>query len=206
MRRARLHHDKALVRDDAAPLVLVSACLFPLGMGIGVLFPLVTVMAQASVPMPLLGIATASPVMFRSLAGAVGVSVLGALFAAGLTSRSTGLFATGGHFGPALSLVLFAAAALTLLSSVARGCSGAVRPLPCQTRHRQLAARRWRSDVDERRLGSAQLPLMARDRRSVLTTCGPINLQQSSVAPHCAPHEQQARTTWLTFDRCARSA
>lgn len=111
----------ALVRDDAAPLVLVSACLFPLGMGIGVLFPLVTVVAQASVPMPLLGIATASPVMFRSLAGAVGVSVLGALFAAGLTSRSTGLLATGGHFGPALSLVLFAAAALALLSSVAAG-------------------------------------------------------------------------------------
>ena len=63
------------------PLALVSACLLPLGLGIGALFPLVTVVVQGAAPLALLGIATASPVMFRSVAGAVGVALLATVFA-----------------------------------------------------------------------------------------------------------------------------
>ena len=70
-----------LVREPAVSLMVLSACLLPLGLGIGALFPLVTVVAQNSAPMPLMGMATASPVMFRSVAGAVGVSVMASLFA-----------------------------------------------------------------------------------------------------------------------------
>jgi len=64
----------------SSPLLL-SACLLPLGLGIGSLFPLVTVMAQRSAPPQFQGVATSTPIMLRSLGGALGVSALGALFA-----------------------------------------------------------------------------------------------------------------------------
>jgi hypothetical protein len=64
----------------AVPLVL-SACLLPLGLGIGLLFPIITVVSQRASPAPLMGIATAVPVMLRSLGGAVGVALLTTLFA-----------------------------------------------------------------------------------------------------------------------------
>ena len=70
-----------LVWAPGLPLALVSACLLPVGIGIGVLFPLVTVVVQGAAPPALLGIATASPVMFRSVAGAMGVALLALLFA-----------------------------------------------------------------------------------------------------------------------------
>lgn len=76
----------SVLRAGAPPLALVSALLLPLGAGIGAVFPLVTVVAQRAAPPPLLGIATASPVMFRSIAGAVGVSLLAALFAQSLAA------------------------------------------------------------------------------------------------------------------------
>ena len=110
-----------LVREPAVSLTALSACLLPLGMGIGALFPLVTVVAQNSAPMPLMGMATASPVMFRSVAGAVGVSLLASLFASALALGQTALaagqqgVASGtvspqSLFGMALSSVMYAAA------------------------------------------------------------------------------------------------
>ena len=68
-----------IVRDPSLPLAWSSACLVPLGLGLGALFPLVSVVAQRAAPMPLMGMAMASPVMFRSVAGAVGVAALAAL-------------------------------------------------------------------------------------------------------------------------------
>lgn len=55
----------------------LSLALSPLGLGLGLLFPLVTVVAQRSAPPPQIGIATATPVMLRSLGGALGVALLG---------------------------------------------------------------------------------------------------------------------------------
>jgi EmrB/QacA subfamily drug resistance transporter len=55
----------------------ISLALAPLGLGLGVLFPLVTVVAQRSAPPARIGIATATPVMLRSLGGALGVALLG---------------------------------------------------------------------------------------------------------------------------------
>ena len=103
-----------LVREPVVSLTALSACLLPLGMGIGALFPLVTVVAQNSAPMPLMGMATASPVMFRSVAGAVGVSLLASLFASALAAGQQGV-ASGtvspqSLFGVALSSVMYAAA------------------------------------------------------------------------------------------------
>lgn len=61
-----------------APLAL-SATLLPLGVGLGLLFPIVTVVAQRESPVQHMGIATAAPVMLRSLGGASGVALLAAL-------------------------------------------------------------------------------------------------------------------------------
>lgn len=109
-----------LLREPGVSLALASACLFPLGLGIGVLLPLVTVVAQASAPLPLMGIATASPVMFRSVAGAVGVSALAALFQHVLAADlADGTVQRGAAFGSALFAVYCAAAGVALLSAVA---------------------------------------------------------------------------------------
>jgi len=55
----------------------LALALSPLGLGLGLLFPLVTVVAQRSAPPSQIGIATATPVMLRSLGGALGVALLG---------------------------------------------------------------------------------------------------------------------------------
>jgi hypothetical protein len=62
----------------AKPLAL-SAALLPLGLGLGLLFPIVTVVAQRVSPAQHMGIATAAPIMLRSLGGAAGVALLAAL-------------------------------------------------------------------------------------------------------------------------------
>ena len=95
-----------VLHQAAPPVALLSAVLLPLGLGIGTLFPLVTVVAQTSAPGTLIGIATASPVMFRSVAGAVGVALLSRMLSGGLS-------------GPALGTVMWCAAALSLLALLA---------------------------------------------------------------------------------------
>lgn len=59
----------------------ISACLLPVGSGLGLLFPVVTVVSQRCAPPRHLGIATATPIMLRALGGALGVALLGELFA-----------------------------------------------------------------------------------------------------------------------------
>lgn len=61
---------------DAA--LALSASLLPLGFGLGLLFPIVTVVAQRVSPAQHMGIATAAPIMLRSLGGASGVALLAA--------------------------------------------------------------------------------------------------------------------------------
>jgi EmrB/QacA subfamily drug resistance transporter len=73
----------------------LSACVFPLGLGLGLLFPLVTMVAQRSAPLPQMGIATATPIMLRALGGAVGVSLLGSLLTSEMNTRMPLALAAG---------------------------------------------------------------------------------------------------------------
>lgn len=117
------------------PLVL-SASLLPLGVGLGVVFPIVTVVAQRVSPARQLGIATAVPVMLRSLGGAAGVAVLAALLTslveaelhaaapAGVARAAVPEHALPAAFGHALSAALahglqpvFLTAALAVLAA-----------------------------------------------------------------------------------------
>lgn len=74
-----------------SPLML-SVALLPLGLGLGLLFPVITVVAQRVSPAQHMGIATAAPIMLRSLGGAAGVALLAAL----LTHQMTQELATAG--------------------------------------------------------------------------------------------------------------
>jgi hypothetical protein len=62
----------------------ISASVLPLGLALGLLFPLVTMVAQRCAPAAQMGIATATPIMVRSLGGAVGVAALGSLLSHGM--------------------------------------------------------------------------------------------------------------------------
>lgn len=92
----------ALHWAPAAPLAL-SAALLPLGVGLGLAFPIVTVVAQRTAPPQHLGVATAVPVMLRSLGGAAGVALLAAVLAWGMEDalRTLGVSAATAHNGPA---------------------------------------------------------------------------------------------------------
>ena len=76
--------------DLIAAFVCLQSCLAQ------PLFPLLTVVAQNSVPMPLIGMAAASPVMFKLVAGAVGMSLLASLFASSLVRAQQSVRAEDG--------------------------------------------------------------------------------------------------------------
>lgn len=103
----------------AQPLAL-SACVLPLGLGLGLLFPLVTMVSHLTAPPRLLGVATAVPVMLRSLGGAVGVSLLGALLAHEMRGQGLGAVGTAaGGMAAALQPVYGLAAILGGVCAVA---------------------------------------------------------------------------------------
>jgi len=69
-----------LPAHGTAPTMLgVAFSSIPVGLGLGLTFPLVSVTAQRSAPPQHLGVATALPVMLRALGGALGVAALGEL-------------------------------------------------------------------------------------------------------------------------------
>jgi EmrB/QacA subfamily drug resistance transporter len=100
------------------PLAL-SACLLPLGAGIGMLLPLVTVVSQRAAPPQFMGVATAVPVMLRSLGGAVGVALLTLLQSAVLPLATLEPSAGDVAAVPALQWVWGCTAALTALGLLA---------------------------------------------------------------------------------------
>ena len=61
-----------------------SLAVLPLGLGLGMLFPVLTVVSQRSAEPRHIGVATATPMMLRALGGAAGVSLLGSVLAHGL--------------------------------------------------------------------------------------------------------------------------
>ena len=73
-----------------ANALLLSGTTFPLGLGIGLIIPLVTMVSQRSAPPQHLGIGTATPIMIRALGGAFGVAVLGSFLTGEMAKRLAG--------------------------------------------------------------------------------------------------------------------
>ncbi|PWC85773.1 transporter [Azospirillum sp. TSH100] len=89
--------------------------LVPLGMGLGLVMPVMTVAVQNAVDQRDLGAATASVGFFRSLGGSVGVAVFGAVFNAVVSERLEGAGLSG------RAVLEHGAAALASLPAAARG-------------------------------------------------------------------------------------
>ncbi|TDP62030.1 MFS transporter [Roseateles toxinivorans] len=74
----------------------LSAAVLPLGAGLGLVMPVLTVVSQRAAPATHAGIATALPMMLRALGGAAGVALLGEYLArhsaGGLMSALAGVF------------------------------------------------------------------------------------------------------------------
>lgn len=90
-----------------------SLAVVPLGLGLGGLFPVLTVVSQRSAEPRHIGIATAMPIMLRALGGAVGVSALGTL----LAHRMALLHGGAGAMAQGLEPMCLCVAALALLGS-----------------------------------------------------------------------------------------
>ncbi len=85
--------------------------LLPIGLGLGLSFPLVTLTAQRCAPGTLLGVATAVPAMLRTMGGALGVAALSGTPASFLRDPAEATFAVfGGVALAALGVVLLALA------------------------------------------------------------------------------------------------
>ncbi|MGO8871816.1 MAG: MDR family MFS transporter [Acidimicrobiales bacterium] len=69
------------------PYGQVAAYMFVTGLGIGLVMQVLVVAVQNSVPYSQLGVATATSTFFRTIGGAFGVAVLGAVFANRLISQ-----------------------------------------------------------------------------------------------------------------------
>ncbi|MCA0244607.1 MAG: MFS transporter [Proteobacteria bacterium] len=98
----------------------ISLAVLPLGLGLGLLFPVLTVVSQRSAAPRHVGVATATPMMLRALGGAAGVSLLGSVLAHGVPAA---LAAHHGDrvlaFADPLQLVFELAAATALAALVA---------------------------------------------------------------------------------------
>lgn len=110
----------AVLAQAAATPWAFSLAVVPLGLGLGLLFPVLTAVSQRSAPAQHQGIATATPIMLRALGGALGVSALGTLLAHGMaaeviTSQAGLVQAMAVHLQP----VFATGAAVALLAALA---------------------------------------------------------------------------------------
>lgn len=90
----------AMLRWLPHQALALSAGVLPLGLGLGLLFPIVTVVAQRVSPAQHMGIATAAPIMLRSLGGASGVALLAVLLAHRMKAALSPLDALGHGLQP----------------------------------------------------------------------------------------------------------
>ncbi len=100
-----------------------------LGLGMGFLMQMVSLIAQNSVELKDMGVASSARMFFQQIGGSLGVAALGALFASRLNSalssaRSAGFHASGGQLDPAQVNNLPAAARHVVDSAIAHAVQG----------------------------------------------------------------------------------
>jgi EmrB/QacA subfamily drug resistance transporter len=100
-----------------------------LGLGMGLLMQMVSLIAQNSVELKDMGVATSARMFFQQMGGSLGVAAFGALFASRLTAAmgkgSTGaLHVSGGSFDPAQVMSLPPAVRQVVFHAVAHGVQG----------------------------------------------------------------------------------
>ncbi|EKS9846032.1 MFS transporter, partial [Burkholderia cepacia] len=84
------------------PLHTMYAYMALLGIGLGMVMPVLTLAVQNTVEFRHMGVATSGATLFRSIGGSLGVAAFGALFSHGLQSRMTHALPAGTELPPAL--------------------------------------------------------------------------------------------------------
>lgn len=84
------------------PLHTMYAYMALLGIGLGMVMPVLTLAVQNTVEFRHMGVATSGATLFRSIGGSLGVAAFGALFSHGLQARMTAALPAGTELPPAL--------------------------------------------------------------------------------------------------------
>ncbi|WP_175674285.1 MDR family MFS transporter [Burkholderia ambifaria] len=84
------------------PLHTMYAYMALLGIGLGMVMPVLTLAVQNTVEFRHMGVATSGATLFRSIGGSLGVAAFGALFSHGLQSRLAQALPAGTELPPAL--------------------------------------------------------------------------------------------------------
>lgn len=84
------------------PLHTMYAYMALLGIGLGMVMPVLTLAVQNTVEFRHMGVATSGATLFRSIGGSLGVAAFGALFSHGLQSRLAQALPAGTELSPAL--------------------------------------------------------------------------------------------------------
>jgi MFS family permease len=98
------------------------------GLGMGLLMPVLTTSVQNAAPREMLGAATASSVMFRQVGGSLGVALFGALFAS-LLAANLPPFPGGGSMTGDVSPQMLAKLPPALHETVTNGVVDALHPI-----------------------------------------------------------------------------
>ena len=112
-------------------LWLFAGMIAVAGLGLGLVFPVVTTAVQNAVPFSDLGSATAAGVMFRQIGGSLAVALFGTVFAARLAAGAAGLPGAEALAGGGLEIGPQAVAGLPDAAREALGAvvSGAIHPI-----------------------------------------------------------------------------
>ncbi|MGE4031659.1 MAG: DHA2 family efflux MFS transporter permease subunit [Thermoleophilia bacterium] len=109
------------------PDLVMGLYMAVLGVGLGLTMQVLVLAVQNAVPYEDLGVATSGATLFRSIGGSLGTALLGAVFAARLTSDAEQGIAGPDAYVDALSVVFLVAAAVSL---AAFGLTWLIRELP----------------------------------------------------------------------------
>jgi MFS family permease len=74
--------------SDVTSSYFFMGTLFVFGLGLGMIFPVLTTVVQNAVPRDTIGTATAAGVMFRQIGGSISVAIFGAVFAARMAANA----------------------------------------------------------------------------------------------------------------------
>ena len=131
-RRHSHHDDRLLLLSQLSidyPVWRTSVDAFVLGLGLGMVMQVLVLAAQNSVDFEHLGVATSGTTLFRSLGGALGVAIFGAIFANGLHAHLSALVPPGTAIPSATDPAGLAALSPDLRAAYIAALVAALRPV-----------------------------------------------------------------------------
>ncbi len=108
---------------------LASGYMLVLGLGLGMVMQVLVLAVQNATDYKDLGVATSGATLFRSIGGSVGVSIFGAIFAAGLTRRLADQTGAGASLPAATDTVAINAMSAAARSQYLHAFTGALHPV-----------------------------------------------------------------------------